>query len=147
MNETPVQLIQPLAYRVWDPRQRSFFYTDVRPEPSALLDRWTGYFDKQGAPIYEGDILRVHYDWKWGWIRVVVTRHETRPEYLARAAKSDDSCLQIGFYDFADAFRIGNIRQHPHKLTAPTEQFSQASSCPWWLRPAVFRAVPGSCLN
>src|SRR5579885_1749675 len=65
MNGTAKKLAQPLAYRVWDPDHHSFFHTDVFPDTAEFLDRWTGFFDRQGAAIYEGDILRAHYDWRY----------------------------------------------------------------------------------
>lgn len=147
MNQQPIKLVQPLAYRVWDPRHHSFFYTDVRPEPTPLLDRWTGHFDKQGSAIYENDILRVHYDWKFGWIRALVVRLENRNEYIARATGPDGTHFQIAFYSFSDAYRIGNLREHPHKLIAASEQFSHNPTEPWWLCTAIFRSVPRSCFN
>lgn len=147
MNETPIRLIQPLAYRVWDPKHRSFFFTDVQPEESPLLDRWTGLFDKQGLPIYENDILRVHHDWKLGWVRALVVRNPKREGYAAQATGPGGIVIHIGFYCFADSYRLGNVREHPGKLVAATEQFPACETEPWWLSPAVFRAVPPSCFN
>jgi hypothetical protein len=147
MNETLSSLVQPLAYRVWDPKRCSFFYTDVQPDASPLVDRWTGLFDKQGSPLYENDILRVHYDWKLGWVRALVLRDAKRDRYLAQATAPDGTAIQIGFYCFADAYRVGNVREHPGKLVAATEQFPTQETQPWWLSSAVFRTVPRSCFN
>jgi hypothetical protein len=147
MNETPIALVQPLAYRVWDLKHCSFFYTDVQPEASALLDRWTGLFDRQGAPLYENDIIRVHHDWKLGWVRALVTRNERKDQYMAKATAPDGSEVHIGFYCFADSYRLGNLREHPGKLVTATEQFRTGESDPWWLSSAVFRSVPRSCFN
>ena len=147
MNKTQNALVQPLAYRVWDPESRSFFYTDVQPEVSTLLDRWTGLFDKQGCPVYENDIIRVHYNWKFGWVRARVFRDAKRHEYSAQALTPDGAVLHIGFYCFADAYRVGNLREHPGKLVTAAEQFPAGQTEPWWLSSAVFRAVPQSCFN
>jgi hypothetical protein len=147
MNETQSPLAQPLTYRVWDPKYRSFFYTDVAPDATPLLDRWTGLFDKQGLPIYENDIIRVHYNWKLGWVRAQVVRDAKRHEYIAQATLSDGEVLRIGFYCFADSYRIGNMREHAGKLTTATEQFQAHEREPWWLSSSIFRSVPGSCFN
>jgi len=147
MNATPTALVQPLAYRVWDPKRCSFYYTDVQPEVTPLVDRWTGLFDKQGLPLYENDIIRVHYNWKFGWLRAVVRRHAEKHEYRAEATSVDGTALYIGYYCFADAYRVGNLREHPRKLTAATDQFGEPDSQPWWLNRALFPATPGSCLN
>src|SRR5579859_127065 len=85
MDETANQLIQPLTFRVWDPKYRSYFYTDARPEASGLVDRWTGLFDRQGMALYENDIIQAHYDWKLGWVRALIVREQTRQTYSARA--------------------------------------------------------------
>lgn len=132
-------LVQPLAYRVWDPDRRSHFYTDATPEASAIVDRWTGFFDKQGLAIYENDIIRVHHDWKFGWVRALVLRHPRKEEYTAQATTTEGAVLRIGFYSFADAYRVGNVREHPGKLTRATEQFSKEPDA-WWLSPAIFRS-------
>lgn len=147
MNGTAIHLVQPLAYRVWDPRQRAFFYSDVRPDNSEQLDRWTGLFDKQGLAIYEQDILRVHYDWRFGWVRALVVRHEKKQEYVARATSTDGEILQIGFYNFLEGYRIGNLRQHPGKLTQATEQFPEDQIGPWWLSSVLFPSAPGASVN
>lgn len=146
MNETQNTLVQPLAYRVWDPKYRAFFYTDVQAEVPSLQDRWTGLFDKDRVPIYENDIIRIHYNWKFGWVRARVVRDIKRHEYVAQATASDGEVLQVGFYCFADSYRIGNVREHPAKLVAATEQFPVENE-PWWLSPAIFRTVPRSCFN
>ena len=147
MNETLTTLAQPLAYRVWDPTHRCFFYTNVQPEATPERDRWTGLFDKQGQPIYENDIIRVHYNWRFGWVRALVTRHAERHEYRAQATAVNGMGLSIGYYCFADSYRVGNIREHPGKLVAATEQFAASSTEPWWLRSAEFRSVPEASYN
>jgi|SRR5579864_1633678 len=147
MTGTPKQHPQPLAYRLWNPQQRAFFYSDVRPEPSPMLDRWTGFFDKEGSPVYERDILRVHYNWKLGWVRALVLPHEKMDRYLAQATDAEGNVLTIGFYSFAEAYRIGNLRQHPYKLTTAQEQFSDATKTPWWLSPALLQSAPTLCPN
>jgi len=147
MIETPNQLTQPLAYRVWDSDYASYFYTDVRPETGEQLDRWTGLFDRQGAPVYENDILRMHYDWRLGWVRALVVRDASRGGYMAEATAPDGKVLRIGFYSFADAYRVGNIREHPGKLVTAKEQFAEQESSAWWLSPAIFRSRQGTCAN
>lgn len=147
MNETLTSLVQPLAYRVWDPQRRSFYYTDVQPEAGSEVDRWTGLFDKQRLPLYENDIIRVHYNWKFGWIRAVIRRHAEKHEYRAEAACGDGTALYIGYYCFADAYRLGNLREHPGRLLPASEQFADQDAQPWWLSRAIFPATPGSCLN
>lgn len=148
MNETPTTLVQPLAYRVWDQKHRSFFYTDVQPEATTSRDRWTGLFDKQALPLYENDIIRVHYDWKFGWVRALIMRQAKKDEYAAQAIAVDGTVLRIGFYCFADSYRVGNSREHPGKLIRAAEQFSRAESEePWWLSTAVFPSVSRSCFN
>jgi hypothetical protein len=145
MNETPISLVQPLAYRVWDPKHRSFFYTDVQPHTSQLLNRWTGLFDKLGCPLYEDDIVRAHYDWKFGWVRALVMRKSN--QYHARATAFDGTVLQIGCYSFADSYHLGNLLEHPDKLKTATPQFGQRETEPWLLNPAVFRSMRGPCFN
>jgi hypothetical protein len=147
MNETQIALVQPLAYRVWDPKHRSFFYTDVQPDVAQFLDRWTGLFDKQGLPLYENDIIRVHYDWRFGWVRALVMRHPKKAAYTAQATAVDGTVLKVGHYCFADSYRVGNLREHPGKLLAATEQFPEDGTEPWWLSPAVFRSGSRSCFN
>jgi hypothetical protein len=147
MNETSNSLVQPFAYRVWDPKHRSFFHTDVQPDSWQFVDRWTGLFDKQGLPLYENDIIRVHYDWKFGWVRAWVMRDLKKDQYTAQATTSDGTVLQIAYYCFADAYRLGNLREHPGKLVTATEQFSESKTEAWWLSPSAFNSVPRSCLN
>jgi hypothetical protein len=147
MNGTVQQLVQPLSYRVWDPAHRTFFYSDVRPQPSKLVDRWTGLFDRSGNPIYEQDILRVHYNWKFGWVRAVVTRQEDTHRYVAEATGPDGSPLLIGFYSFVDAYRVGNTRQHPQKLVGATEQFLDRETSPCRISPTILQPSSDSCLN
>ena len=147
MNETHKPLVQPLAYRVWDQTNRSFFYTDVQPKVSTWLDRWTGLFDKQSLPLYENDIIRVHYNWRFGWVRAKVLRDAKSHEYNAQAMTPDGAVLRVGFYCFADSYRVGNLRENPGKLVSATEQFPAEQIDPWWLSPVVFRSVPRSCFN
>ena len=147
MNETPIALVQPLAYRIWSPKHHSFFYTDVQSEDPKFVDRWTGLFDKQGLPLYENDIIQVHYNWKFGWVRAVVIRDSNKEQYAARATVNDRTMLQIGYYCFADSYKVGNLREHPGKLVTAKEQFPENETEPWWLSPAVFRSVSRSCSN
>ena len=147
MTGTLKQHSQPLAYRIWNPQQRSFFYSDVRPQPSAMLDRWTGFFDKEGLPIYERDILRVHYNWKLGWVRALVLPHERMDQYLAQATDVEGNILTIGFYSFAEAYRIGNQRQHPYRLTTAQEHFGDAAKGLYWFGPASTRSASSLCAN
>jgi hypothetical protein len=147
MNDKLICLVQPLAYRVWDPKHRWFFYTDVQPEATEFLNRWTGLFDKQGCPLYEDDIVRAHYDWRFGWVRALVMRHPKRNQYYAQATAVDGTMLNIGCYSFADSYRLGNLREHPGKLVAATPQFPHPEAEPWWLSPAVFRPMRGPCFN
>lgn len=138
--------MQPFAYRVWEPARKAFFHTDVLPQSAAHLDRWTGLFDKQGTPLFENDIIRVHYDWKYGWVRGRIVRDEQRGSFFAQATTTDGTPLRVAFYCFAEAYRIGNVREHPNRLVAASEQFP-VSPEPWWLRPAMFRSPPGACCN
>ena len=147
MNETLISLVQPLAYRVWDTKYQSFFYTDAQPDSSALVERWTGLFDKQGAPIYEHDIIRAHYNWEYGWVRALVLRDVRRGQFWARATTIDGAILHVGFYSFADAYRLGNLREHPGRLTAATEQFPEHQVEPWWLSTAIFQGTSRSSYN
>jgi hypothetical protein len=147
MNETPISLVQPLAYRVWSPKHRSFFYTDVQPEVSEFVDRWTGLFDKQGLPLYENDIIHVHYDWKFGWVRALVTPAPEGERYIAQSITKDGNVLRIGYYCFADSYRLGNLREHRAKLTPATEQFQQNEAEPWWLKEAILPSVSRSWAN
>ena len=140
MIETRTALTQPLACRTWDPEHGSFFYSDVLPEASPLLDRWTGLFDKQGAPIYENDILRAHYDWRYGWVRALVKRGRA-DRYVAQATTREGTVLEIGFYCFADSYRVGNLREHPGKLVTATEQFAKPQVQSWWQSSAIFRSL------
>jgi len=142
-----MRLIQPLAYRVWDPKQPSFFYTDVAPADLNLVDRWTGLFDREGAPLYENDIIRVHYDWRLGWVRALIERHPSKPQYSARATAPDGTPIRIGFYCFSEAYRLGNFRQNPARLVRATEQFPTSQNEPWWLNSVALRTIPRSCLN
>ncbi|HZR19462.1 MAG TPA: hypothetical protein VFE51_19400 [Verrucomicrobiae bacterium] len=147
MNGTAIQLVQPLAYRVWEPTRKAFFYSDVRPQAPALVDRWAGLFDKQCTPLFENDIIRVHYDWKYGWVRAVILRDEQRGVFFAQARTADGTPLRIGFYCFAEAYRVGNLREHPRRLVAATEQFAAEQRSPWWLSPTVLGSAPGACYN
>ena len=147
MNGTTIQLRQPLAYQIWDARYRSYFYTDTQPDAGASLERWTGLFDKQGLGLYENDIIRVHYDWKLGWVRARIVWDAQRRAFAAQATAPDGSTLNIGFYSFADAYRVGNLREHPGKLTKATEQFSDVPVETWWLSPAVFHSSTRSQFN
>ena len=147
MNGTSNQLLQPLTYRVWDPKYRSFFYTDAQSDDSANCDRWTGLFDKQGAALYENDIIRAHYDWRLGWVRAVIVRHPSRPVYCAQATGPDGEELHIGFFCFEDAYRAGNLREHPGRLVPATEQFAAPASDKWWLSRAVFPSAAGASFN
>jgi hypothetical protein len=147
MNGTSIALVQPLAYRQWDPKHKSFFYTDVQPKEPQFLDRWTGLFDKQGLALYENDIIRVHYDWKLGWVSALVMREGKGERYCAQCTTSDGKVLQIGFYCFTDAYRLGNVREHPGKLVAAREQFPEPESQSWWLRSAFRHSTPPWCFN
>ena len=146
MNGTAIHLVQPLAYRIWEPAHRAFFYTDVLPVAPAQVDRWTGLFDKQGTPLFENDIIRVHHDWKYGWVRALILRDETRRSFFAQATTAEGTSLRIGFYCFAEAYRVGNVRENPGRLVAATEQFCDTQP-PWWLSPAPLRSSSGPCLN
>jgi hypothetical protein len=147
MNGIQIHLVQPLAYRVWDPERHSFFYTDVLPEASPLLDRWTGRFDRQGTALYENDIIRVHYDWRLGWVRALVVRDANCDGYRAQATGPDGKTFLIGFYCFADSYRLGNLRQHPSRLVAAVEQFQRDGTEYRRLQSAAFRSVPRSSFN
>ena len=147
MNGTTIQLVQPLAYRIWDPARKAFFHSDVIPQSQAVVDRWTGLFDKQGTAVFENDIIRVHYDWKYGWVRGLVLHDSQRGVFFAQAKTTDGTTLRIGFYCFAEAYLVGNLREHPRRVTAATEQFAAAKANPWWLDPAARRSAPGACLN
>lgn len=137
---------QPLAYRMWNPRTGSFFYSDVQPELSPMLDRWTGFFDQEGAPIYERDILRVHYDWRLGWVRAVVMP-DGKGRYIATATDPEGRQIQIGFYSFAESYRIGNLRQHPYKLTTAREQFRDDDQSLFWSNGSQTPAGQSLCSN
>jgi hypothetical protein len=147
MSHAELHLIQPLAYRVWDPDRSSFYYTDVRPGASEIVDRWTGFFDRDRSPLYENDIIRVHHDWRLGWVRALVSKHPKREEYAARATAPDGAEIRIGFYCFAESYRVGNVRQHAGKLVRATEQFPAEANDPWWLSPAVFHSLPSASCN
>jgi hypothetical protein len=98
-------------------------------------------------PLYENDIIHAHYDWRFGWVRALIVRDSTRHVYRAEATAPDGASLHIGFFCFADAYRIGNVREHPRKLTTATEQFSKTDSGQWWVSPAIFRSLQSSAQN
>ena len=133
------ELKQPLACRIWDAGRACFSFTDAYGIKSTGVDCWTGFFDKQGLPLYERDIIRVHYDWRFGWISALIQRHPERAEFAARGTDPLGKPFYLGFYYFADAYLLGNQHQHPAKLKRATIQFSQANSQPWWLSPVGFR--------
>jgi hypothetical protein len=147
MNGTAIQLVQPLTYRIWEPVWKAFFYSDVLPLAAAQVDRWTGLFDKQGTPLFENDIIRAHYDWKYGWVRALILRDEQRGSFFAQATTAEGTLLRVGFYCFAEAYRVGNVREHPRRLVAAAEQFAPPSDEPWWLSPAVFGSASSDCFN
>lgn len=133
------ELKQPLVCRIWDARRACFSFTDAYGPESTGQDRWTGFFDKQGLPLYERDIIRVHYDWRLGWVSALITRHPERAEFAARATDPFGKAFYLGFYYFADSYLLGNHYQHPAKLKRATVQFSDTTVQPWWLSPIVFR--------
>lgn len=140
-------LMQPPAYRFWDPKYRSFFYTDVPGEATDLRDHWSGFFDRQGTPIYGNDILRVHYNWKYGWVRATVKRDAQGLEFRAEARAADGAVLSIGRYCFADAYCVGNTREHPGKLAAAQEQFAKRQTVPRCMCGPVFSPNAGISCN
>jgi hypothetical protein len=147
MDDHPNRLIQPLSYRVWDPEQSSYFYTDIQPADWTFVDRWTGLFDREGSPLYENDIIRAHYDWRLGWVRALIKKHPTKQQYRAIAKAPEGTEFQIGFYCFAEAYLVGNIRQHPGRLLRAMEQFPEKESERWWLSRTVSSSIPSSGLN
>jgi hypothetical protein len=143
----PREFVPPLAYRIWSPQRRAFSFTSQQQSLSALVDRWTGLFDKQGSPLFEHDIITFHYDWKLGWVRALVVSHPERTGYAARLQTAEGTILHLGFYYFADSYLEGNLRQHPAKLKMATEQFSKEKIRPWWLSGSLFTKIPRSHIN
>lgn len=71
-----VQPKQPPLYRIWNFQRSGFGYTDESPGSDILLcDRWTSFWDKDGKPIYENDVVVFHYSYEMGWVYGVITRY------------------------------------------------------------------------
>jgi len=141
----PVQreLTQPLGCRIWNPLRKCFDFTDRFGQAEPRIDRWSGLFDRRGAPLYERDIIQVHYDWRLGWVSALVVRHPKRADYAARATDPEGKEFYIGSYYFADSYLSGNLHQTPGKLKRATEQFPEEPVHPWWLSDIIFRRSSG----
>ena len=66
---------QPSLYRIWDPKRHAFSYTDVGAGKDVLFnDLWTSLWDKDRHPIYENDIVVLHFGGELGWVSGIVSK-------------------------------------------------------------------------
>lgn len=99
---------QPSLYRIWNTRKTSFSYTDDFPGTDILLcDRWTSFWDKEQRPLYENDLVVLHYTFKSGWIVGVVTRHQN--SFGIRPLTIRSRVLEI--YWLQESYKEGNVYQ------------------------------------
>jgi hypothetical protein len=144
---TQTPWVQPAACRVWEPQKRVFVFSDSFGWSPLQEDRWTGFFDKQGLPLYERDIIQVHFDWKLGWIRGLIERQPENRKYAGRVKGPDGKFFHIGFYYFADSYLIGNLHQNPARFIPAREQFSKDNEAPGWLKWQVHHGRSAFELN
>src|SRR3974390_513020 len=109
MSDTTRVMVRAPGYRVWDRLRHNFSWTDEPPELSPLVDRWTGCFDKQGRPVYERDILQVHYNTQLGSVPALVLRYAEEADYAAEATGPAGEILRVSRYSFADSDIVGNL--------------------------------------
>ena len=123
MNNAPGFLKVAPLFRVWDDVRKQFNFSDLRPKSEGKLDRWTGLYDKEGRAIYESDILSVHYNWRFGWVRAVVKADSGGKEFFATVSAPNGESLRVGSFSFAESYVEGNVHQHPQRLVPAQKQF------------------------
>lgn len=114
--------MREIKFRAWAHTSEKMFcpYTDdgweitdgvLTPLPNTTLEQFTGLHDKNGAEIYEGDIV------KTGW-------HWSKSEALTQAVEYDSaSAVYIPFgtndwsWDANACEVIGNIHKNPEFLS------------------------------
>jgi hypothetical protein len=136
-------------FRVWNSKRHGFGFVDERPSGAAIVEAWTGFYDKEGWPIYEQDILSVHHDWQLGWVRALVERHPSRPEFAGKVVGPDGTVFRVGYYLFADAYLEGNIHLQPELWVPAAYQFKGPpdSLLPRWWSDTIFAPTPVPRIN
>jgi hypothetical protein len=149
MTKHPTIRLEPAPlFRVWNYGCSSFGFSDVRPKDAATVDRWTGFFDQEGCPVYENDILSLHYDWKLGWVNALV---EPGPNdrFVGKVIRPDGTVFHLGSFYFPEGYVEGNLRQHASKLVPAGKQFPDPAD---YIQPrlwssTIFQAIPTTRLN
>lgn len=110
--------MREIKFRVWgkdnDGKKRMFdtfdFYdTDCGPiAKDSVLMQYTGYKDKNGKEIYEGDILRCHFDDVMKPVNMMV-----RWEGVGWEPFNSYSDIFLNGYKPSEHLVIGNIYQNP----------------------------------
>lgn len=125
MNAAPCNLKVAPLFRAWDDMRRQFSFSDLRPKTQGTVDRWTGLYDKEGTPIYEKDILSVHYNWRLGWVRAVVEAENSGKGFIATLTGPGGEVFRVGSFSFSDSYVEGNVHLNPQRLIPAQKQFPE----------------------
>lgn len=100
-----------LDYRIWDDKNKKFYYNENPIDGDVEL--FTGFYDKNGKKIYEGDIIifnDIIHD--TNRIGVIIKRHSG--EFRLEFSKNDTLGLKI--LNESELLVIGNIHENMNLL-------------------------------